>query len=249
MIRKTMASAADPGPEPPLDKERHVKYWQRCYGSYLPSPYTASDSTRLTWACFIVSALDLLSAPPPPLGNDRAGIRAWVLGLQHPGGGFCGSPAHAYAGQDAARGDANLAATFFALILLATTAEGEGQAGAAFRGVDRGRTLRWLARLQRADGSFGQNLWEGEAVGGRDMRHSYLAACVRWMLRGDVGEGDEAWEPDINVETMVGHIRRVQTYDGGLSESSKNESHGTYAHLPTYPFSFPLYGTTVTNRG
>lgn len=46
-----------------LDRERHCKYWQRCHSSYLPSPYTAADSTRLMWACFIFSAFDVLSMP------------------------------------------------------------------------------------------------------------------------------------------------------------------------------------------
>ncbi|KAI1046153.1 hypothetical protein LB505_008901 [Fusarium chuoi] len=48
---------------PLLDKQQHIKYWQRCHKTYLPSPYTAYDSTRLTFACFIISALDILSVP------------------------------------------------------------------------------------------------------------------------------------------------------------------------------------------
>ncbi|KAG6012364.1 hypothetical protein E4U41_005343, partial [Claviceps citrina] len=58
-----------------VDKARHVRYWQRCLTSHLPSAYTANDSTRLTFAYFTVSALDLLSAPLTP--QDRASIRAW----------------------------------------------------------------------------------------------------------------------------------------------------------------------------
>lgn len=195
-------------PESVLDKARHIKYWQRCHGTYLPSAYTANDSTRLTFAYFTVSALDLLSVPLS--AKDRSSIRAWVLGLQHPDGGFCGSPTHALAGQDAAKGSANLAATFFALLLLAAAAGTETEARAAFAGVRRGKLLRWLRKLQREDGSFGQVLWEGEAVGGRDMRHSYLASCIRWMLRGAVEPGDEGWEEDIDVDKLVVHVRQGQ---------------------------------------
>lgn len=177
------------------------------------------------WACFIFSALDVLSIPLE--SNERANIRTWVLSLQHPDGGFCGSPTHAHEGQDASKGNANIAATFFALVLLAVAAEDDdGGARAAFSGVRRRRLLRWLRRLQREDGSFGQNLWDGEPVGGSDTRHSYLACSIRWMVRGDVRPGDEAWEEDIDVVATVGHIRQGQTYDGGLAEFYQHESHG-----------------------
>ncbi|KAJ4244394.1 geranylgeranyl transferase type-1 subunit beta [Fusarium torreyae] len=214
--------------DPTLEKPRHIKYWQRCHKTYLPSPYTAYDSTRLTFACFIISALDLLSVPLT--SSDRTAIRRWVLSLQHPEGGFCGSSTHALPGQEAYKGTANIAATFFALVLLGLAAENEDEARSAFKGVDRARLLRWLKRLQRKDGSFGQNLWNGEIVGGRDMRHSYLASSIRWMLRGDVKEGDEGWVEDVNVDEMIAHIKRGQTYDGGVAESSQHESHAGYAY-------------------
>lgn len=191
-----------------IDKERHAKYWQRCLRAYLPTPYTAADSTRLTFACFIVSALDLLSVPLAT--KDRTAIRHWVLSLQHPNGGFCGSATHALPGQYAPKGDANIAATFFALVLLSLAADGEEEAQSAFSGVNRKKLLRWLRTLQRDDGSFGQNVWEGKPVGGRDMRHSYLASCVRWMVRGGVQEGDPDWVEDVDVDSMTAHISRGQ---------------------------------------
>ena len=163
----------------------------------------------------------------PITPKDRAAVRTWVLGLQHPDGGFCGSSTHSHAGQRGHKGEANLAATFFALIILAAAAE-EKDAKAAFTGVKRGKLLRWLKSLQREDGSFGQNIWEGRSVGGKDTRHSYLASSIRWMLRGDVEEGDGAWVEDVDLDGMVGHIQRGQTYDGGLAEYSAHESHGMF---------------------
>lgn len=201
----------------PLDREKHAKYWKRCYSSFLPYQYTASESTRLMWASFIVSAHDLLSLPLDTAERER--VRVWVLGLQHPDGGFCGSPTHLPPGaavdgrwRDGDRGHANLAATFFALVTLAIVADkdSESEVRSAFVGVNRGRLLRWLRRLQRDDGSFGQYLWDGEAVGGSDTRHSYLACSIRWMLRGHVEEGDAAWEQDIDVDATVADIRRGQ---------------------------------------
>ncbi|EWG44824.1 protein farnesyltransferase/geranylgeranyltransferase type-1 subunit alpha [Fusarium verticillioides 7600] len=214
--------------DPLLDKQQHIKYWQRCHKTYLPSPYTAYDSTRLTFACFTISALDLLSVPLTH--TERAAIRWWVLSLQHPEGGFCGSSTHALPAQEAYKGTANIAATFFALVLLGLAADGEDEARTAFSGVDRVRLLKWLNMLQRKDGSFGQVFWDGKILGGRDMRHSYLASCIRWMLRGDVKEGDEGWVEDLNIDEMIAHINRGQTYDGGVAESSQHESHAGYAY-------------------
>ncbi|EHK18164.1 uncharacterized protein TRIVIDRAFT_45023 [Trichoderma virens Gv29-8] len=209
--------------EPKLDKARHVKYWQRCHNTFLPTPYTSNDSTRLIFAFFIISALDLLSVPLT--AQERAAARAWVLSLQHPDGGFCGSPTHAIEGDNASKGSANIAATFFALILLGLVAESEEEQRSAFAGVDRKALLLWLRKLQRSDGSFGQVLWDGEPMGGRDMRHSYLASSIRFMLRGPVQEGDENWVEDIDTERMIEYIKSVQTYDGGIAESSTEESH------------------------
>lgn len=207
---------------PSLDKQQHIKYWQRCHKTYLPSPYTAYDSTRLTFACFTISALDLLSVPLDP--SDRAAIRRWVLSLQHPEGGFCGSSTHALPGQEAFKGTANIAATFFALVLLGLAAENEEEAISAFKGVDRVRLLKWLKGLQRKDGSFGQNLWNGDIVGGRDMRHSYLASCIRWMLRGDVKESDVGWVEDLNIEDMIAHVKRGQVSHRYLNDHVTNIS-------------------------
>ncbi|KAK1241308.1 hypothetical protein MKX08_001282 [Trichoderma sp. CBMAI-0020] len=196
---------------PTLDKAKHV-----------------NDSTRLTFAFFIISALDILSVPLT--AEDRAAVRTWVLSLQHPDGGFCGSPGHALTGENASKGSANIAATFFALILLGMAAETEEEQRSAFAGVDRKAVLLWLKKLQRSDGSFGQVMWEGEPTGGRDTRHSYLASSIRWMLRGSVERGDENWVEDIDVEKMTEYIRGLQTYDGGIAESSTEESHAGYAY-------------------
>ncbi|KAI1412504.1 terpenoid cyclases/Protein prenyltransferase [Hypoxylon sp. FL1857] len=233
----------------PLDAARHIRYWQRCFRSLLPHHYTSNDSIRLTLGFFIIAALDLLSSsssysepPSNPLKaslitpDDRKRLRAWVLSLQHPQGGFCGSPHHVLPEKYQTRWDAidqvesardpanaNIAATYFALLLLGILAEDDGSK--AFEGVHRIKTLRWLKRLQRDDGSFGEIIDEdGYVGGGRDMRYCYLAATIRWALGGaEAGE-------DFNVDALVGHVRRGQTFDGGLGESSTHESHSGYAY-------------------
>lgn len=276
---------------PPLDNERHLRYWQRCLRSVLPHQYTSNDSIRMTLGCFIVAAVDLLSptstspAGPAPSDkpkaasitpSDRLRIREWVLSCQHPGGGFCGAPTHAlrpqdYAGWDAEShkpetansGAANVAATYFALVLLALVAE-DSAAESAFSGVRRAETLDWLRRLQRDDGSFGEVLYDVPAqaqgrtknkwvvAGGSDTRYCYLAAAIRWMLRGDIRPGDSGWVEDINVESLIGHIRQGQTYDGGFAETSHHESHAGYAYCAISALSLldrPAENSTASHDG
>lgn len=242
--------------DPPLDKPRHLRYWQRCARTLLPHHYTPNDSQRVTLGFFIIAAIDLLSShdDPKPLLTpaDRRSLRSWVLSCQHPHGGFCGSPTHVFPADcddSDAGGNANIAATYFALLLLPMLSEDDHAEGGAYAGVDRAKTLRWLRRLQRVDGdgSFGEVIYElpdfeksdGEqdtksrkyiVGGGKDMRYCYLAATIRWILRGDLTEDDEAYVEDIDVPALVRHIRRSQSYDGGFSESLGHESHAGYAY-------------------
>ncbi|KAI1046163.1 hypothetical protein LB505_008902 [Fusarium chuoi] len=53
------------------------------------------------------------------------------------------------------------------------------------------------------------------------MRHSYLASCIRWMLRGDVKEGHEGWVEDLNVDEMIAHIKRGQTTRLDIAASAR----------------------------
>ncbi|KAI0545086.1 terpenoid cyclases/Protein prenyltransferase [Xylaria curta] len=237
-----MTTTAEVVMDPPLDAARHIRYWQRCFRSMLPHHYTSNDSIRLTLGFFILSALDLLSpSSPAPLvtADDRTRLRDWVLRLQHPHGGFCGSPHHVLPRHFTSRFDhdanacvardpanANIAATGFALLTLGILAEGDGSD--AFSRVDRVRTLTWLKTLQREDGSFGEvRTDDGRVSGGRDMRYCYIAAIIRWALGGGA-DGDRSL--DFDVDALVGHIRRAQTFDGGMSESSLHESHSGYAY-------------------
>ncbi|CAK7199340.1 geranylgeranyl transferase type-1 subunit beta [Sporothrix eucalyptigena] len=249
-----------PQPADALDNSRHLRYWQRCLRTLLPHQYTANDSTRMMLGCFCVAAFDVLKGVIPP--SDRTAFRSWVLACQHPGGGFVGGPTHAYPGsvyagydfgekkvETGAPGEANIAATLFALQLLAllstSTEQSEGEGGGkrsedpregAFLGVNRNATLRWLRRLQREDGSFGEyvaDVPDPKAPGGRrpvvgggaDMRYCYIASMIRWMLGG----GPHSDVPDIKVDALVRYMHRGQTYDGGFAESSTHESHAGYA--------------------
>jgi geranylgeranyl transferase type-1 subunit beta len=98
---------------------------------------------------------------------------------------------------------ANLPATFFALMALNFV----GKVGE----VDRKKCLKWLQKLQREDGSFGETLGkDGKIEGGRDMRYCQCAAAIRWILRGDLKSKSQKEVDDINVNGLVGHIRKAE---------------------------------------
>jgi geranylgeranyl transferase type-1 subunit beta len=167
------------------------------------------------------------SESPPQVqltDSERQNLRAFVLSLQHSAGGFSGSPTHAlpshmHGGQGIEDEDArpkntssaNIAATAFALMLLALVAKDETSARGAFTSVNRQGTLRWLKRLQRGDGSFGEVvLDDGTIGGGGDMRYSYFAAIIRWCLRDEAQPGDAGYVEDIDVKSLVAHTIRAQ---------------------------------------
>ncbi|KAK3376857.1 terpenoid cyclases/protein prenyltransferase alpha-alpha toroid [Lasiosphaeria ovina] len=242
--------------EPSLDVARHLKYWKMCLQYPLPDLYLSNETNRIALAYFIVSSVTLLTSSgpasegsPKPLipPEHRKRLREWVLSHQHSAGGFCGTsslvpPFRDYDEWDFDQGTrtaehtglANLAASLFALQLLALLADDDDPEG-AFRGVDRVQTLRWLRQLQRDDGSFGESRLQlpgrGWFIGGGyDMRYCYIATCIRWILRGDVREGDAAWVEDFNTEKLVQYILDSQTYDGGFAGSSEEEPHAGYAY-------------------
>lgn len=123
--------------------------------------------------------------------------------------------------------NANIAATLFALVLLGLLAEdGDEAARRTYRSVNRRATLSWLKRLQRPDGSFGEVVSDNGTIGGgRDMRYCYMAAAIRWILRGN---SDPSL--DFDVDSFVAYMRRSQSFDGGIADISMGESHAGYAY-------------------
>ena len=141
-------------------------------------------------AYFTILSLDLLDALESNITTEeRENCLRWVYLCQHHEGGFRGSPGVDLDGREyeynKAWDVASIPATFFALSILAILRDD-------FSRVQRSETLRWLRKLQRAEGSFGEHLGENDVVeGGMDTRFGFCAAGIRWMLRGRaVGEVD-----------------------------------------------------------
>lgn len=188
--------------KPSFAKERHTKYWLRCLKTYLPTGYTSNDSNRMTLAFFIVSALDLLGVlHDHTTAVERGEWVSWIYHCQHPNGGFRGFTGTISGEKSDGRWDpANLAATFFALVALAVL-------GDDLKKVKRRECLTWLALLQSPDGSFGEVLGgNGEIEGTGDVRFCYLAAMVRFLLKGMEGTSEDEGIRDIDVDGLSGFV-------------------------------------------
>lgn len=204
-------------------KDRHIKYWLRCLKTYLPNAYTSNDSNRMTLAFFTVSALDLLGAlHEKTTPSERGDYIDWIYLCQQPSGGFRGFTGTNFG--DEARNDgnehwdpANLAGTFFALVALAVLGDDMAR-------VQRRECLAWLKKLQCDDGSFREILGKGYNVeGGQDVRFCYLAAVVRWVLRGTNHDLEDV--EDIDVDRLAAFViaSKVCSCDGPLQRKGNTE--------------------------
>ena len=210
---------------PDFNKPRHVKYYLRCLKTFLPSLYTSADSNRVLLAFFTLAGLDVLDVLHSETSPDeRHGYIEWIYHCQVPTGGFRGFTGTDFghtrrSPENAAWDPASIPSTFFALVILVILGDDLSR-------VKRAECLRWLPRLQRPDGSFGDILGsDGGIEGGRDLRFCCFAAGTRYILRGRRrGLGLEA--DDIDVSRLVAFIEACQTYDGGMSEAPFCESHG-----------------------
>lgn len=136
--------------------------------------------------------------------NERADYVNWIYRCQHPSGGFRMWPGTDFderANSENAKWDpANMPATYFALASLLIL-------GDDLKRVRRLDTLRWIWRMQRQDGSFGETLVEGKIEGGRDPRFGYCAAGIRYILRGDHAQGSLRAQgeriDDIDTESLT----------------------------------------------
>ncbi|KAF2665913.1 terpenoid cyclases/Protein prenyltransferase [Microthyrium microscopicum] len=219
-----------------LNCAKQKTYWLRCLKTFLPNGYTSMDSNRMMIACFIISALDILSALDASMTTDeRSSYIEWIYASQQDTGGFQGFPrtpdanpepndSHSDARLTIIWEPATVPSTFFALAALLLLRDD-------FSRVGRRECLTWLTKCQRADCSFGQNLNDkGEVDGGYDTRFGYLAMHIRWMLGGDLLATQEPAWPDVNIDGLVRSIRALQAYDGGFGDLPCSEPHGGYTN-------------------
>lgn len=193
---------------PLFNKNKHISYWLRCLRTPLPTAYTSNDSNRMMLSFFILSALDLLGVLFTRTSPaERREYADWIYKCQHPSGGFRGFPGTDFgqrrSDKNAVWDPANLAATYFALSGLCVL-------GDDLEMVDRRACLQWLSTVQREDGSFGELKTSGDQIiGGGDDRFAYMAAGIRWILRGEMEEPVEGLA-DIDVKGLVNWINSTE---------------------------------------
>ncbi|KAL4990543.1 hypothetical protein BDW68DRAFT_185684 [Aspergillus falconensis] len=218
-------------------KDRHVTFFLRCLKTFLPGLYTSNDSNRILLAFFIVAGLDLLGAlESKTTPEERQGYIEWIYRCQVPSGGFRGFTGTDFGAElrrpeNEAWDPANVPSTFFALVILLILGDDLSR-------VKRTECLKWLPKMQRPNGSFGEVLGPEEQVeGGGDLRFCCFAAGTRYILRGKGGIGLDGIE-DIDVEKLVAFIESCQAYDGGMAEGPYCEAHSghTYCAVNTLTF-------------
>ncbi|KAL4900584.1 hypothetical protein BDW74DRAFT_161733, partial [Aspergillus multicolor] len=224
-------------------KDRHITYFLRCLKTFLPGLYTSNDSNRMLLAFFTVSGLDLLGAlQSKTTSEERRGYIDWIYHCQVPSGGFRGFTGTDFGAKKRTRTNeawdpANVPSTFFALVILLILGDDLSR-------VKRTECLKWLPKMQRPNGSFGEVLGPGDQVeGGGDLRFCCFAAGTRYILRGRRGTGLDGIE-DINVKKLVAFIESCQAYDGGMAEGPYCEAHSghTYCAVNTLTFLNRLSG-------
>ncbi|KAL4750792.1 hypothetical protein BDW72DRAFT_109516 [Aspergillus terricola var. indicus] len=218
-------------------KDRHVTFFLRCLKTFLPGLYTSNDSNRMLLAFFIVAGLDLLGALESKTTlEERQGYIEWIYQCQVPSGGFRGFTGTDFGTklrtpENEAWDPANVPSTFFALVILLILGDDLSR-------VKRTKCLKWLRKMQRPNGSFGEVLGPDEKIeGGGDLRFCCFAAGTRYILRGKRNIGLNGIE-DIDVGKLVAFIVSCQAYDGGMAEGPYCEAHSghTYCAVNTLTF-------------
>ena len=192
-----------------LNTERHIKYYLRCLKTFLPSAYLSNDSNRMLLAFLTLTGLDVLGAlHPKTTPEERQSYINWIYHCQVPTGGFRGFSGTNFGEinrtQDNEAWDpANVPATFFALVNLLIL-------GDDLKNVKRVECLKWLPKMQRDNGGFGEVLGPGGKVeGSSDLRYCCCAAGIRYILRGSQSKGVEGVE-DIDVSRLMTFIQACQ---------------------------------------
>jgi len=193
-----------------LQRKLHTKYLYGGLGE-LPGGFVSLDASR-PWICYwVLHSLALLEAPlpgqpgcPESCPSDSE-VVSFLASCQHPDGGFGGGPGQL----------AHLAPTYAAVCALVTLGTEE-----ALSAIDRQAMWSFLQRMavpRERGGGF--TVHEGGEV---DIRGSFTALAVAHMLCLDVQRLGE-------LADAVGHLRRCQTFEGGLAGEPGNEAHGGYA--------------------
>lgn len=155
-----------------LAKKQHAKYFQRLL-QIMPSGLALFDSTRLTFAFFAISGLDMLNCLDDMSADDKLHAANWIYRLQvKKAGSRSGFEASTTLHKDTPKyRSGHLAMTYTGLATLLTL-------GDDLNRVDKVSIVEGMRACQNADGSFTAMVTGCES----DMRFLYCACCVSAIL-------------------------------------------------------------------
>ncbi|KAI8818036.1 terpenoid cyclases/protein prenyltransferase alpha-alpha toroid [Fimicolochytrium jonesii] len=220
------ASSAPPHEYPPHHRLKDLAYFKN-HLTLMPAHYTSVDISRMTFAFFALSALDLMSEIGNLDGGVKQGWVEWIYAQQicDDGGGtlarcgFRGSPiAGASFGTNSsihAHGAAHITMTYTALACLLILGDDLGR-------VDVNGIVGALALLQVDSGSF-KPTHDSDPIES-DMRFLFCACVISFLLNDWRG---------VDKEKAISYILASQGHDGAFGQGPGLEAHGgsTYCAL------------------
>ncbi|XP_012281712.1 geranylgeranyl transferase type-1 subunit beta isoform X2 [Orussus abietinus] len=190
-----------------LVKKQHAKYFQR-FLHMVPGQLASFDFTRLMFAFFAISGLDMLDALDDLSPDRKIEAIEWIYRLQiedaGPRSGFQSSTTLPKEVAEYQCG--HLAMTYTGLATLLVL-------GDDLRRVNRKSIIEGIQACQNPDGSFTAVVAGYES----DMRFLYCACCVSAIL--------DDWS-GINKPAAINYIVQSISYDGGIGQGPGLESHG-----------------------
>ncbi|KAI9315000.1 geranylgeranyl transferase type-1 subunit beta-like protein [Dichotomocladium elegans] len=207
-----------------FEKEKHVRYFVSNL-RMLPTPYTETETNRMTLAFFCLGALELLGELQTAISKqDKLDWIEWIYAQQIlPTGqkpdpnrarcGFRGSSASGYPFEPNAKhtqhipyDSSHIANTYTALLSLLLLGDDLSR-------VNRDAIVESIKCLQLQDGSFQPAPDSLE----RDVRFLYCACAVSYILNDWRG---------LDFDLTIAYAKRLQSYEGTFGQSPGNESHG-----------------------
>ncbi len=191
--------------------ERHIKYFKRCL-DILPSRLQKEDSNKLMIVYCCIGGLSLLNYKFSSI--ERQNYTDFIYShYLSSGEGFRGSMTHAL--PKSTRYDPpTVANTYCALCILLMLEEDYSER------LDKEGMMKYLKKCQTRDGGFKSIVDINEQpFGDGDLRQTYMACCIRSMLKYEGGEND------IAIDLIEKYIKNQVVFDGGIGIG---ESHAGY---------------------
>lgn len=207
-----------------FEKDKHVRYFVSNL-RMLPTPYTETETNRITLGFFCLAALELMGELETALSEqDRLDWIEWIYAQQvlptteqpdlnqarcgFRGSSFSGIPfdPNATHTEHIPYDSAHIANTYTALINLLLLGDDLSR-------VNRNAIVESIRHLQQKDGS----IIPAEGSLEKDARFLFCACAVSYMLNDWSG---------LDLDLSLQYAKQLQTYEGTFGQAPGNEAHG-----------------------